>query len=122
MANQEQQPLPVSKLPAITAAQISNDDLLLVTDIDGGSKTSRKMTMKQLADYVISKIASNHTPALDKYIENEATKVFNSKIENGVINTVQNNSDIIEDALDGTLDNQFLIDGGNANAEVQEED
>lgn len=48
MANAGQQPLPVSKLPAITAAQISDDDLLLVTDIDGGSKTSRKMTMQQI--------------------------------------------------------------------------
>lgn len=121
MANAGQQPLPVSKLPAITAAQISDDDLLLVTDIDGGSKTSRKMTMKQLANYVMNRLAADPSK-LKPYIDQEAAKVFNNNIENGVISTVRNKSDVVEDLLDGVEDSQFLIDGGNANAEVQEED
>lgn len=108
MANVNAKPLPVSELPAITAAQISNDDLLLVTDIDGGSKTSKKMTMAQLVQYVCNQISKN-PKLVDTHIENIAEEVFDSKIDDGVVDAVLDRNQTVLDSLDGQLNGQLIL-------------
>ena len=78
------------------------------------------MTMQQLINYVISKV--NASQAIDKHINGIAVDVFNSKIDEGVVQGIKDNTDLIVDLLDKVEDGEVLIDCGGAGELAPEED
>ena len=52
-------PIPKKITELDKISDISLDDLLLVSDYEGGKCLSKRMTMQQLVDYVISKVKAS---------------------------------------------------------------
>ena len=105
-------PIPKKITELDKISDISLDDLLLVSDYEGGKCLSKRMTMQQLVDYVISKVKASK--AIDQHVNDIAAAVFNSKIGEGVVQGIKDNTDLIVDLLDKVEDQQVLIDGGGA--------
>lgn len=107
-------PIPKKITELDKISDISLDDLLLVSDYEGGKCLSKRMTIQQLIDYVISKVKVSQV--VDQHVNDIATTVFNSKINEGVIQTIKDNTDLVVDILDKVEDQQILIDCGNGEA------
>ena len=55
-----EKPQKLSKLPEISADEISDNDLLLVSDYDASGRcVSKKMTMEQMVKYIGDMLASH---------------------------------------------------------------
>ena len=92
---------------------ISLDDLLLVSDYNSGKCLSKRMTIRQLLDYIIQKIKVNQS--MTTYVKDTAEEVFDDKIEDSVVRSIKDNSDLISDLLlDDEADGQMVIDSGGA--------
>ena len=113
-------PIPKKITELDKISDISLDDLLLVSDYEGGKCLSKRMTMQQLINYVISKVKASQ--AINQYVNNIAAEVFNSKIDEGVVQGIKDNTDLIVDLLDKVEDQQVLIDCGDAGELGPEED
>ena len=107
-------PIPKKITELNKISDISPDDLLLVSDYEGGKCLSKRMTIQQLIDYVMSKVKVSQV--VDQHVNDIATTVFNSKINEGVIQTIKDNTDLVVDLLDKVEDQQILIDCGNGEA------
>ena len=107
-------PIPKKITELDKISDIRPDDRLLVSDYDGGKCLSKRMTIQQLIDYVISKVKVSQV--VDQHVNDIATTVFNSKINEGVIQTIKDNTDLVVDILDKVEDQQILIDCGNGEA------
>lgn len=105
-------PKKISELQQIE--NISDDDLLLVSDYDNGKCLSRKMTMQQLFNMFAQKITTNQyiLDAINTAAKNAATEAVNTTaISEKIFETIENNSSEILDILDGIKDNTILLDG-----------
>lgn len=124
MANTKQttKEVKISQLPRIS--DISDNDLLIVSDNVGNTCKSKSMTLQQLYEFVLAKICSSSRLAdiIDQKVESSAKDVAEAAaadavarvdIPNTVINMVRLSSDVVLDLLDGVEDRQVTFDGNN---------
>lgn len=97
-------PKKISELPQIQ--NISNDDLLLVSDYDNGSCLSRKMTMKQLVQHIVNAVVQSSS------VKQQMQQYASAAVEEKTMKIVEANIDSICDLIDGVKDNEMLIDSG----------
>lgn len=103
----------VSELQQIQ--NIDRKDLMLVSDIEGESCISKKMTMGQLIDKISQAVIQS--AALQQKIENVATSVAEEAAQEAVrektVQIVKDNIGEIVDMVDGKPDDQVVFDGNN---------
>lgn len=131
-----EKPRKISELPKIQ--NISNDDLLLVSDWDGGKCLSKKMSIQQFVQYIVNAVmaSSEVTAKIQQQAETTATNVATAVVadkaqeaaENAVDTIVKNEirektvevirdyPEDIFDMIDGVKDQQMYINGGKADA------
>lgn len=131
-----EKPRKISELPRIQ--NISNDDLLLVSDWDGGKCLSKKMSIQQFVQYIVNAVmaSSEVTAKIQQQAETTATNVATAVVadkaqeaaENAVDTIVKNEirektlevvrdyPEDIFDMIDGVKDQQMYINGGEAGA------
>ncbi len=98
-------------------ANIDNKDLLLISDIEGSSCISKKMTIGQLVGQISQAIT--HSKAFLDAIERVATATAKNIAEEAAEETVvqktmeivKDNIDDIYDLVDTVKDDQMVIDG-----------
>lgn len=107
-----EKPKKISELPQIQ--NISNDDLLLVSDYDNGSCLSRKMTIKQLVQYIVNAVVQSTSvkQQMKQYASAAVSQTVDQTVENKTMKIVEANIDDIYDMLDGIKNNEMLIDSG----------
>ena len=104
----------VSDLDSINANDIDNNDLLLVSDYNGGACISKKLTMDQLVKYIAA------SPSFKQMISAQAeatattvaTQVVDEQISAKTMDIVYENVNDIFDMYDGYKDNTMNIDAG----------
>ena len=111
------EPRTVSELEQIKNNEIDGNDLLLVSDYDN-KYTSKKMTIKQLVQYIAKEVAKSSP--VQQQITQQANTIAQNVVSEQTMVIVQQNIDDIHDMLDNVLDNQYLIDGGDSGAEAIE--
>ena len=109
------EPRTVSELEQIKNNEIDGNDLLLVSDYDN-KYTSKKMTIKQLVQYIAKEVAKSSP--VQQQITQQANTIAQNVVSEQTMVIVQQNIDDIHDMLDNVLDNQYLIDGGDSGAEA----
>lgn len=109
------EPRTVSELEQIKDNAIDGNDLLLVSDYDN-KYTSKKMTIKQLVQYIAKEVAKSN-PVQQQIIQ-QANTIAQNVVSEQTMVIVKQNIDDIHDMLDDVLDNQYLIDGGDSGAEA----
>lgn len=109
----------ISELPLIK--NIDNDDLLIVSDRDGGSNGNKKyytrsMSIQQLVQVVVDKIASSPkiidqitASAVVAATEAAIQQVDKIVVPDKVVDVIQQNYLSVLDALDGQMDGEFRV-------------
>ena len=102
-------PFKISQLPHIK--NIDGDDLLLVSDKEGGKYYTKSMTVQQLVQTVISSILKSPTimDQLKREAAAAAEEVAGNITAERVETIIQQNSNTTLDALDGKIDGQLVI-------------
>ena len=108
------EPRTVSELEQIKDNAIDGNDLLLVSDYDN-KYTSKKMTIKQLVQYIAKEVAKSSP--VQQQITQQANTIAQNVVSEQTMVIVENNIDDIYDMLDGVKDHQYILDGGNSGAD-----
>ena len=86
----------ISQLPQIKS--ISDDDLLIVSDYDKSTLTTKKMSISQLVQFILSN-------KIDELVK----KNIESNLSDAILNTISANNEFVADVLDGVRDDQLII-------------
>lgn len=131
-----EKPRKISELPKIQ--NISNDDLLLVSDWDGGKCLSKKMSIQQFVQYIVNAVmasseitakiqqqatttATNVATAVvadkaQEAAENAVDTIVKNEIREKTVEVIRDYPEDIFDMIDGVKDQQMYINGGKADA------
>ena len=79
-------PFKISELPKIQ--NISNDDLLLVSDYDAGKCTSKKMQVQQIANYIAKALKPSMSQMIDQAVNDAVGKAVDEAVDDALSSVI----------------------------------